>query len=81
MNGDIIIIGGYRKIEATCYATTFHVMQEPKGLQQLAMKIIYKHRDVLRWQCLPQKLTALLGISKTERNGTNIPSFGCPQRL
>ena len=61
--GDIIIIGGYRRNHTiSYYSNTFNVMLEPKGLQQLAMKIIYKHKDVLRWQCLPQMLIDLIGI-------------------
>ena len=35
-------------------------MFEPKCLQQLAMKIIYKYQDQLPWKLLPTKLISKL---------------------
>ena len=59
INKTVVIAGGFslQKI----YQTTFHVMLEPKPLQQLAMKTIFKYQHALPWEFLPPKLTALLG--------------------
>ena len=46
--------------------STFHVMLEPRSLQQLAMKLIYSLRDVIPWQRLPRKLISQLGLSECE---------------
>ena len=34
----------------------FHLMLEPKSLQQLSMHIIYQHKDMLPWKSLPSKM-------------------------
>ena len=62
INKAIIIIGGFTDDEP--YTPIFHVMLEPKSLQQLAMKIIYNKQDVLPWKCLPSKLIAQLQLSE-----------------
>ena len=46
--------------------STFHVILEPRSLQQLAMKLIYNLRDVIPWQRLPRKLISQLGLSEYE---------------
>ena len=48
--------------------STFHVMLEPRSLQQLAMKLIYNLRDVIPWQRLPRKLISQLGLSECEKS-------------
>ena len=60
----VVIAGGFSLQEI--YQTTFHVSLEPKPLQQLALKIICKHQTALSWECLPPKLTALLGTLETK---------------
>ena len=50
------------------YNNAFHVMLEPKCLQQLAMQIIHRHQDELPWNCLPGRLISLLGISVQDAN-------------
>ena len=51
------------------YKPIFHVLIEPKSLQQLAMQKICKHHTVLPWKYLPKKLTMLLDIQETEDTG------------
>ena len=67
LNSNVIVIGGYFEdkfdINHTLPDNTFHVMLEPKSLQQLAAHTIYKHQANLSWRCLPKKLIARLGIS------------------
>ena len=48
------------------YKPIFHVLTEPKSLQQLAMQTLCKHHTALPWKCLPRKLTKLLDIQETE---------------
>ena len=43
----VFIIGG---------VATFHLMLEPKSLQQLAMHTIHQHKHMLPWKHLPNKL-------------------------
>ena len=68
MNAEIVIIGGLYKdlktdMEDMSYNMTFHVMLEPRMLQQLAMATVYKHRNELPWsERLPKKLTDLFII-------------------
>ena len=54
----VFIVGGAEHPSESCnfYSDTFFMMLEPKSLQQLAMKIIYRHKDKLSWNCLPRKL-------------------------
>ena len=68
LNGCVIITCGGKdpRESSDVYATTFHVMLAPKSLQQLAMQSIFKHRSVLRWKYLPQKLKTRLGLTESE---------------
>ena len=67
LSSNAIIFGGLKDDYDTyeVYNNVFHVMLEPKCLQQLAMQRIYKNQDTLPWKCLPPKLISLLGISLT----------------
>ena len=64
INNSVLIIGG----SSDDYPNTFQVMLEPRSLQQMAMKTIYKHRTELPWKYLPPKLIARLGIFQTEED-------------
>ena len=66
-NKSVVIIGGH-DFRDTDYVPTFHLMLEPKSLQQLAMKTIYSNKDVLPWKCLPSKLFAQLGLLENMRD-------------
>ena len=61
LSNDVIIIGGIKK-HNICHQNNFHVRLEPKMLQQLAMKAVYKHQnDLPHWRkCLPKKLIELM---------------------
>ena len=61
ISNDVIIIGGIKE-NIACHQNSFHVRLEPKMLQQLAMKVVYKHQDDLSYwkKCLPKKLTELM---------------------
>ena len=65
-SNDAIIFGGSKGCmydnTGEVFNSIFHVMLEPKCLQQLAMQIIYKHQDALPWKLLPSKLISLLGL-------------------
>ena len=61
VNWSVIVTGGDGSTGGT-YTHTYHVMLEPKSLQQLAMKTVFKQRSVLPWKCLPTKLIAKLGL-------------------
>ena len=63
LNNNVIIFGGKKDSLDTSemYNNIFHVMFEPKCLQQLAMKIIYKYWDQLPLKLLPAKLISKLG--------------------
>ena len=71
VNKAIIIIGGLLRIKDShryCDQTyTFHVMLEPKSLEQLAAKMIWDHQRVLLWECLPPKLIAKLDLAKSAK--------------
>ena len=41
----------------------FHLMLEPRSLKAVAMQMIHKHKDVLQWKSLPNKLGKLLTSS------------------
>ena len=60
INNSVIIIG------KSC--TIFHVLTEPKSLQQLAVQNIHTNHTLLPWKSLPRKLTVLLDIQETEDN-------------
>ena len=63
LNNNVIIVGGVTNLDDgyEVHSDIFHVMLEPKCLQQVAMKIIYKYRDQLPWKLLPPKLLSKLG--------------------
>ena len=76
LNNNVVIIGG-RQGARNClersdeylnesYEHVFHVMLEAKSLQQLAARTLYKHQDEINWNCLPNKLISLLGLSIEE---------------
>ena len=68
INSTSIIIGGHI-FPVDFYndsQTAFHIMLEPRSLQQLAMQTICTHHSSLPWNCLPKKLSKLLGISTGE---------------
>ena len=73
LSNNVIIIGGFKcdwdKYEE--YNEVFHVMLEPKSLQQLAIQIIHKHQDEIPWDILPSKLISLLGISAKGKDQDN----------
>ena len=80
INSRTIIIGGLKGRHDTdnnTYSTLFYAMLEPKSLQQLAMKIIYKHCDVLPWQSLPKRLIDVLGIPEPEGSRVSLSCFSC----
>ena len=53
---DIIIFGGLEDwFEA-------RVVWQPKNLQQIAVQTVYQNRNEITWNCLPQKLIAVLGL-------------------
>ena len=60
-----IVIGGatnYPNKSYDAYTPTFHVMLEPKSLQQQAIQAVYNQREHLPWKLLPEKLINYLGI-------------------
>ena len=60
ISNDIFIVGGINEMMKRV-KDIFHVMLEPKRLQQLAMKTVYKNRRELPWKkCLPKKLINLM---------------------
>ena len=69
LNNNVIIIGGVNDFNTyESYNSVFLVMLKAKSLQQLAMQTIYKHQDELNWNCLPKKLTTLLGLSTKQKD-------------
>ena len=68
LNSGVIILGGSKDVCSSCDTSEsnniFHVMLEPKLLQQLAMQIIYKHLGEQPWELLPVKLISLLGVKR-----------------
>ena len=71
LNSNAIMFGVFKFCDTDeVYNHTFHVMLEPKCLQQLAMKIIHRYQDELPWKCLPVKLISLLGISMRAKTAT-----------
>ena len=59
LNSSAIIFGG---CGSSNMHDVFYVALEPKLLQQMAMQIIYTHKDELPWDFLPDKLISLLGM-------------------
>ena len=78
INNDVIIIGGIvgfagANISAV-HKDTFHVMLEPKSLQQLALQIVHKLQAELPWKMrLPKQLIKLIAAD-TENIGTARPA-------
>ena len=67
INNNVVVVGGNDiSDEDITYTATFHVMLEPRSLQQLTMQTIFKHKDVLSWKRLPKKLMTHLGITESE---------------
>ena len=62
----VIISGGCKGDADLPYPQTFHVMIEPKSLQQIAMKTIYNNQDAVPWKSLPSKLVAQLGLLESK---------------
>ena len=73
LSNNVIIIGGFKRERHKYeeYNEVFHVMLEPKSLQQLAIQIIHKHQDEIPWDILPSKLISLLGISTKGKDQDN----------
>ena len=76
LSSNAIIFGGDTNVTDTddAYNYVFHVMLEPKCLQQLAMQIIHRHQDELPCSRLPMKLISLLGISLKEKRSRHRPN-------
>ena len=55
LNNTVILLGGEPSSQET-NNSMFSVMLEPKLLQQLALKAIHQHKNVLQWKSLPRKL-------------------------
>ena len=68
INSNSIIIGGGMHPRPQASVDDYHIMLEPKSLQQLAMQTIYIHQTSLPWRGLPKKLITLLGISLNDKN-------------
>ena len=68
LNGCVIITGGGKDPRESHddYTTTFHVMLAAKSLQELAMQSVFKHKNVLPWKFLPQKLQTCLGLTESD---------------
>ena len=64
LNSDIIIIGGRpeRFGGTAIHKDIFHVLFEPKCLQQLAMQTVFNHRAELALMSLPRKLRKRMDI-------------------
>ena len=59
LNGDVIILGGFLNLvhdRGTVYKPFVNVRLQPKSLQQLAMRKVYRNRTGLTWESLPPKL-------------------------
>ena len=70
MNNSVVIIGGLKDDAAGAidYTTEFHIMLEPKSLQQLAARVIHKHKSLLQWKCLPKKLMVQLNLTSARED-------------
>ena len=61
---NVIVIGGHsRESIEPKPLDILHVMLEPKSLQQLAVKTIHQHKDILPWKVLPKSLSVTCLIS------------------
>ena len=78
--GNCLIIGGsfttdFLEDESELpngYRTISHLMLEPLSLQQLASRVIYKHKSNLRFNNLPPKLMFLLELPENGRNSLRV---------
>ena len=78
--GDCLIIGGsytkdpfyHNREPPNDYKTISYIMLEPLSLQQLASRVIYKHKSNLRWKNLPPKLISLLELSKNNSSSCSM---------
>ena len=77
LRSNAIIFGGLKKDNDAyeVYNNVFHVMVEPKCLQELAMQIIYNNQDALPWKFLPVMLISRLGISSKVTGRDNPPEW------
>ena len=55
LNGEVVVLGGI-KINKNTYRPQLSVKLEPSSLQQLAMRTIFKYKDMLPFNSLPSKL-------------------------
>ena len=62
LNNNIIIIGGSCDHAYHMHKDKFHVMLEPKCLQELAMQTVFKHQAELPLKSLPRKLCKRMDI-------------------
>ena len=64
INNSVVIIGGHGpdRSKSSNSLKTLHVMLQPKSLQQLAVKTVYKHKAKLPCKALPKSLRSLLGF-------------------
>ena len=68
LNNSIAILSGWAEDHLPCNAKVvrcncaFHLMLEPKTLQQMAMKKIYNYRFEVQWQYLPKLLISQIGL-------------------
>ena len=62
LNNNFIIIGRWKDFNDT-YDNVLYIKFQPQSLQELASRIIHKHKADLPCQHLPKKLIALLDIS------------------
>ena len=71
--GNCVIVGGsYASISVDVekiigYRTISHMLLEPISLQQLACRVIYKHKRKLPWDDLPPSLISLLEMDRNEK--------------
>ena len=89
INSDVVVLGGYwhsagrtstypnSNITSVIQENVVsHVRLERRSLQDFALKIIHKHRNVLPWkQSLPQKLTEPLDIPEDEEDCGNLFNY------
>ena len=65
LNSSVIVLGGstmhckesQHHVESTTFCVMLEPKPDPKSLQQMAIRMIYKHRSKLPWENLPKKLT------------------------
>ena len=55
LKGYVIVTGGCSK-DQEVHHYQICVERQPKSLQELSLKIIFEHRDILSWRSLPKRL-------------------------